>query len=181
MSKKISKINLAEPRRAYYNNAHNTCQECGSLLEEEGCAILLGVKSDSDQADFITNSGGSRFCLTCPVVTFDKGNVEEAAKTALSGDRNIKYRIMGIVYLDAIPDEKSHLEIGSDENPMPLVRFLPSLQGGSNEQNRLKIEPINNPIKSHKSPPKLLNHKKISPNEPCFCGSGKKYKKCCRE
>jgi len=29
------------------------------------------------------------------------------------------------------------------------------------------------------NPPQLLTSKKIGRNEPCPCGSGKKYKKCC--
>jgi len=28
-------------------------------------------------------------------------------------------------------------------------------------------------------PEPILNHLKTGRNEPCFCGSGKKYKKCC--
>ncbi len=27
----------------------------------------------------------------------------------------------------------------------------------------------------------VVNKKKIGPNDPCLCGSGKKYKKCCKE
>lgn len=27
----------------------------------------------------------------------------------------------------------------------------------------------------------VVNKKKTGPNDPCFCGSGKKYKKCCKE
>ena len=33
-------------------------------------------------------------------------------------------------------------------------------------------------VKTSKIDPKYLG-KKMSRNEPCFCGSGKKYKKCC--
>ena len=33
-------------------------------------------------------------------------------------------------------------------------------------------------ITDYKSVPKI-SEKKFGPNEPCFCGSGKKYKKCC--
>ena len=36
----------------------------------------------------------------------------------------------------------------------------------------------NNQLKKTKIDPKNIN-KKISRNEPCPCGSGKKYKRCC--
>jgi Preprotein translocase subunit SecA (ATPase, RNA helicase) len=39
-------------------------------------------------------------------------------------------------------------------------------------------EKENNFLKSPKINPKYVN-KKMSRNEPCFCGSGKKYKRCC--
>lgn len=29
--------------------------------------------------------------------------------------------------------------------------------------------------------PLVRKHKKVYPNDPCPCGSGKKYKKCCRD
>ena len=70
--------------------------------------------------------------------------------------KNIVYCIIGFVDLEAIPFEKRHLELGTDENPIKIVRFLPDL----------KPEPI-------------VSDKVPARNEPCFCGSGLKYKKCC--
>ena len=68
----------------------------------------------------------------------------------------IGYIIGGIIDLDSIPDDKKHLEIGCDENPVPLVQFLPDL----NKQT-------------------VIAEKKPGRNDPCLCGSGKKFKKCC--
>ena len=39
------------------------------------------------------------------------------------------------------------------------------------EEKEVKVEP-------KKVDPKYIG-KKMSRNEPCFCGSGKKYKRCC--
>jgi len=39
---------------------------------------------------------------------------------------------MGIVDLDSIPEEKKHLQLGIDENPIPLVEFLPDLDSDKN-------------------------------------------------
>ncbi len=156
--RKTGNIDLSIPRQRYYSDECelNICPECGSGLTEENCTILLCAKSDSDEGEFMTNLSGSRFCNNCPVVVFDIDRVEQAAKFGTKGDRNLKYIIAGIIDLDSIPDDKKHLEIGSDENPVPLVHFLPDLNTKT-----------------------IIADKKPSRNEPCTCGSGKKYKKCC--
>jgi len=120
-------IDLSIPRRMYYSIAREVkvCPECNSELIEAGCAILLTVKSVTDEGEFITNSNGSHFCSICPVVIFDREKVEQAAILGFGGEENIQYRIEGIVDLDAIPEEKKHLAIGTEENPVPLVLFLP--------------------------------------------------------
>jgi hypothetical protein len=151
------KINLSVPRRRYYSDECDLtiCPECGSKLVEESCTILLCVKSNIDMGEFMTNVSGSNFCNDCPVVVFDLAIVEKAAKLAIRGDQ-FKYLIAGIVDLESIPDDKKHLEIGIDENPVPLVRFLP-------DRNKINF----------------IAEKKPGRNELCSCGSGKKYKKCC--
>lgn len=155
---KTNTIDLSKPKRRYYNNtrALTICPECGSDLIEENCTILLSAKSDSDEGKFITNLSGSHFCEKCPVVVFDTGKTEKAATLGIRGDKNLRYTIAGIIDLDAIPDNKKHLEIGCDENTVPLVQFLPDL----NNQ-------------------RAVVDKKLGRNDLCLCGSGKKYKKCC--
>ena len=132
------------------------CPECNSELKEIGSTILLAVKSDTDEGEFMTNINGSHFCNTCPVVVFDKKKVEEAARWVIKGEKNLHYLIAGIVDLNSIPEEKKHLEIGTDQNPVPLVEFLPDLNIST-----------------------VTKDKKTGRNEPCPCGSGQKYKKCC--
>jgi len=151
-------IDLSKPKRSYYSkeNGLQFCPECGSELLKENCTIFLCIKSKSDEAGFLTNHSGSHFCRQCPVVVFERDQVEEAAKIAIRENHTVQYIIGGIVNLDAIPEEKKHLEIGGNENPLPLVRFLPDINTTT--------------IKAEKKPLR---------NEPCFCGSGRKYKKCC--
>ena len=152
------KIDLSIRRRRYYSDEIETkiCPECNSKLIEEGCTIILVVKSDTDEGEFMTNLTGSHFCPNCPVVVFDNEKIEQAASLGIRGDKNLKYLIAGIVDLNSIPKEKRHLEIGIDENPVPLVYFLPDLHTST-----------------------VMKEKKVGRNEPCPCGSGKKYKKCC--
>ena len=151
-------IDLSICRREYYSNEYDltTCPECKSTLAHKDCAIILVVKSDTDGCELITNLSGSHFCNNCPVVVFDNKEVEQAAKIGIKGDKNLKYLIPGIVDLNSIPKEKRHLAIGIDENPVPLVRFLPVLNTTT-----------------------FIADIKIGRNKPCHCGSGKKYKKCC--
>jgi hypothetical protein len=152
------KIDLSIRRRRYYSDEIETeiCPECNSELIEEGCTIILAVKSDTDEGEFMTNLTGSHFCPNCPVVVFDNEKVEQAASLGIKGDKNLKYLIAGIVDLNSIPKEKRHLEIGIDENPVPLVHFLPDLNTST-----------------------VIKEKKVGRNELCPCGSGKKYIKCC--
>lgn len=131
-----------------------------SGLKEEGCTILLYAKSDSDEGSFMTSMSGSHFCEKCPVVVFDLEIVEKGANFGIRGNKNLKFTVDGIIDLDSIPENKKYLEIGTDKNPMPLVQFLPGL----NEKA------VDKPI---------ISEKKVGRNEPCPCGSGKKYKKCC--
>jgi hypothetical protein len=153
------KINLSIPRRQYYNNKYNLtiCPECGSPTIEYGCTILLGAETETDGGELITNLSGSHFCESCPVVIFDKHQIAQAAQLGMRTSKKVKHGIIGIVDLDSIPKDKRHLEIGTDENPVPLVEFLPDL-------NKKPIP---------------VSIKKTGRNEPCPCGSGKKYKNCC--
>lgn len=48
------------------------------------------------------------------------------------------------------------------------------------EENICKIQEMTKYIPTYHRPPQYFRDKpKIGRNEPCHCGSGKKYKKCC--
>ncbi len=153
-----NKIDLSIRRNRYYSIDDETirCPKCNSELIDNLCTILLVVKSDTDKGEFMTNLTGSRFCANCPVVVFDKAKVKKAAKLGIKGDKNLQYHIAGIIDFNSIPLNKRHLEIGTDGNPVPLIDFLPNLNTST-----------------------IIKDKKTGRNEPCPCGSGKKYKKCC--
>jgi hypothetical protein len=106
------KIDLSIRRRKYFSDEFETeiCTECNSELIEEGCTIILAVKSDTNEGEFMTNLTGSHFCPNCPVVVFDNKKVEQAASLGIKGDENLKYLIAGIVDLNSIPKEKRREE-----------------------------------------------------------------------
>jgi len=152
------KFDLSIPRRRYYSEdcGLTSCPECGLPLIKDNCTVIIAAKSDTDEGEFMSNLTGSHFCKSCPVVVFDSDKIEQAARLGIRGDVNLRYLIGGIVNFNAIPEEKRHLEIGIEGNPVPLVHFLPDL-------NKTTI----------------VNDRKTGRNEPCPCGSGKKFKKCC--
>lgn len=156
-----NKFDLSISRRKYYSEdcGLNFCPECGQPLVEGSCSVLIAAKSDTDERDFMSNITGSHFCESCPVVVFDSDKVEQAARLIFRGGTNIRCKIEGIIDFNKIPEHKKHLQIGIEGNPVPLVSFLPDL----NKRNKTTV----------------VNDKKIGRNEPCPCGSGKKYKKCC--
>lgn len=152
------KFDLSIKRRRYYSDdcGLTFCPECGLPLIKDGCTVIIAAKSDTDEGEFMSNLTGSHFCESCPVVVFDMDKIGQAVRHGIKGDANLRYFIGGIVDFNAIPREKRHLEIGIEDNPVPLVHFLPDL-------NKTTI----------------VNENKTGRNEPCPCGSGKKYKKCC--
>lgn len=154
----MNTIDLSKRRRKYESDSQHVhiCPECGAETKEEGCTIIMSVKADDDQGEFMTNVPGGHFCEKCPVVVFDEAKVDYAAKIAINRPSYNQYALCGIVDIDSIPHEKRHLELGIEGNPVPLIRFLP-------DKKYQKIFAKNEPGR----------------NDPCSCGSGKKHKKCC--
>lgn len=153
-----TKFDLSKQRRRYFFDdcELTSCPECGLPLIEDSCTVVVAAKSDTDEGEFFSNMTGSHFCENCPVVVFDLDKIDKAARLGIKGDKNLKYLIEGIVDFNSIPQEKRDMEIGIEDNPIPLVPFLPDLKKTT-----------------------VIKEKKIGRNEPCPCGSGKKYKKCC--
>lgn len=154
----MSQIDITKPRRRYSSDdcSLEFCPECGAKMVVQDFPMILSVKSSTDRAEIIANLSGSHFCEKCPVVVFDSVKVKQAAILGIKSNKDIYFSIIGFVNMDAIPKEKRHLELGTDENPIPIIKFLPDL----------KPEPI-------------ISGKVPARNEPCSCGSGLKYKKCC--
>lgn len=158
MTYKLKTFDQSIPRRKYYYNEDilANCPECGSDLIENSCTISLFVKSDTDECNLMTNPSGTLFCVKCPVVVFNTTEIQKVSMIGLRGGSNAEYQIDGIINLDAIPENKKHLEIGCAENPVPIVPFLSDLD--------------------YQTP---IVNKKQGRNDLCRCGSGKKYKRCC--
>ncbi len=93
--------------------------------------------------------------------------------------------------MEKIFDGKKAAKLGTEKNPAVVnvqtekrVKELEALFGESNWIYKIELEPdkpeditdleiLLNPLKTK------IAEKKVGRNEPCPCGSGKKYKKCC--
>jgi len=159
VNKMLNKFDAAIPRRMYWNNdipSAASCPECGATLEKESHVYLLLVKEGAEVTPFITGNNDGSFCPKCPVVVLDKDGF--AQKAVLGVAESEHFMVAGIVDIDSIPKDKEHIPLGGDNNPIPLVEFLPS--PAVNKNRGIRTE-------------------KIGRNDPCPCGSRKKYKKCC--
>ncbi len=149
------------PRRMYRSEnleQSGVCPECGALLAQEMHSFLAVAETKMGTDEFIIGDYGY-FCPVCPLVVL---NLEKFAESLSLACDPRAFTITGIVDLDAVPEDKEHLIVGDDDNPIPLVEFLnPSDTLTSCPSSTRKAE------------------RKIGRNESCPCGSGRKYKKCC--
>jgi hypothetical protein len=68
------------------------------------------------------DTGG--FCPQCPTVVINPAVFGERLQYGLPHwDMGSAFAVVGILDLDAIPEEKRHLPLGGDDNPYPLVEF----------------------------------------------------------
>lgn len=167
MSELLS-TNLHDSYEMYWSDAiknDNICPNCGRMLKNDYQVYLAFIKIREETDSFITGNDAGYFCPRCPVVVLDRTIFGRELKTAaILRDRNIKsfsYFVSGIVNYGAIPEDKREKEIGTKDNPIPFIEF----NVHSKKNNAKKTD--------------SYSSKKIGRNDPCPCGSGKKYKKCC--
>ena len=141
----------------------NICPECGTMLNKEYKTYLVAVYIKKESDPYVTGNSGGYFCPNCAVVVLDKATFEDAV-TVVAGTNKVgsfEFAVLGLVDYDAIPEDKRDEEFGTKNNPLPLIQF--------------KVQSKKNPARNTKS----SSSRKIGRNDPCPCGSGKKYKKCC--
>ena len=138
-----------------------SCPKCNANLEREYHSYMVAIDEEGEFTTLMMGHDGGFFCPNCPTVVLDSRTVGELIESHAQRDgyaegKYVKYAVMGIADLDAIPEEKKNIPLGDDDNPIPLIK----LELASNKpQNRKEGT--------------------VGRNAPCPCGSGKKYKKCC--
>lgn len=182
---KITKqIDISIHRWMYWSyevDSLHICPKCKSSLINERHAYLLAVKTKEEVESFIIGNDGGYFCPNCPVVVLDANVFSSMVAITPGVRRSAKFIIVGLVNLGAVPEDKKSLPFGGDDNPIPLVKFLNYEKNSEADNKRLPFEPVKSDEKKEiVKPLEPIKHKpKIGRNEPCPCGSGKKYKKCC--
>lgn len=142
------------------------CPECKSGLKNENQAYLVAVKIGKEEDSYVLGGPDiSYFCTKCPVVVLDEDVFEDIVRAAIVAHypdaSSFEFAVGGIVDYSAIPEDKRDKELGTDDNPLTII-----------------------PLKEHSrknaaGKPDSSGSMKISRNDPCPCGSNKKYKKCC--
>jgi len=114
------------PREMFWSNKipdSGLCPTCNAKLEKEYHTYLVLSRKGEDCKSFIAGNDAGKFCPNCDVVVLNwnmfAGNISYATRHSSS----FEFTVVGIVDLDAIPDDKKGTPIGGDANPIPLVKF----------------------------------------------------------
>ncbi len=123
----MKKYDAAKPRKMYWSGTiggTSVCPECGGSLEGEEHCYLMGIRySDGETSASMVGCEGGYFCSACPTIVLDNAKFEDMAERSAGGP-SMAYTVLGLINMDAVPEEKSHLPFDEKDNPIPLVRFL---------------------------------------------------------
>ncbi len=121
-------IDVTIPRECVYQQFEERpgpCPRCGASLQSHTATYLVDTRSGKQSTDsfFIGNDMGW-FCARCPTVVINPEEINEYLMNSLPHwNVGAEFTVAGIIDLDAIPDQKQHLPLGHDDNPIPLVAF----------------------------------------------------------
>ena len=132
-------INKKIPRQVEYRTFKDNPGKCpgcgGSDLVNEHQPYMVATRRGKRIADSFMMSGDfGWFCESCPTVVINRDKVDEMLRFGKSGwNIGSESIVMGIVDLDAIPDNRRHLPLGGPNNPPPLIRFRDISKNGDTE------------------------------------------------
>ncbi len=144
------------------------CPNCHGDLESEHHAYMIAIREGREERYLTVGCNAGSFCQSCPTVVLDQAVIEDLISIDAKGT-SLEYAVMGMVDLDAVPEEKKDIPFGGDDNPIPLIKF--ERAASSPQQIGSSNRAISSPAQSPQP--------KIGRNNPCPCGSGVKFKKCC--
>lgn len=121
-------IDVTVPREAIYQTVDNqtdSCPKCGGTLHQSYQHYFIATGDSKTEEDaFFAGGKFGWFCDSCPTVVIDTGELMEHFKNLPSGwTLGTKFNVLGLVDIEAIPEEKRDLPIGDKRNPVPLVPF----------------------------------------------------------
>lgn len=123
----MKKFPASIPRRQFWSHSvgKTHCPMCNGELEQEYHAYFMLVQEGYGMAEFSTGLDGGYFCPACPVVVLDTVRFSDIAKIAVPRqDDETAFTVIGLVDLDAVPEDKRNMPFDDDDNPMPVVEFI---------------------------------------------------------
>jgi len=141
----MEKFDVSIPRRMFWSDSlvnKKKCPLCHSTLENEYHHYIMAIRSGKEITTLGAGNDYGAFCPECPVVVLDRkdfkrvvgGIVEENPDWKMSGD--LSFVVIGIVNMDAVPEDQRQLPLGSDGNPIPLVEFLQQIDMANKSESR---------------------------------------------
>ena len=122
----VKKFPASVPRKMFWSTesgGKSRCPECWTRLKNEYHTYMFAVIEGSDIQPFMIGTDAGYFCAKCPTVVLDYEKFEQLASIAGHGKDQLPFTVIGLVDLDAVPEEKAGISVGDDDNPIPLVQF----------------------------------------------------------
>ncbi len=115
------------------------CPECGSTLARGHHPYVMAIRERGDVRPFIVGNDGGYFCGQCPTVVLEHDSFRELALVSLGHRGPAQFVVLGLVDLEAVPKGKSAVPLGTDDNPIPLVKFTNLGQRGPTARSQAKL------------------------------------------
>jgi len=164
-------VDASMPKKLYFSqkvkNNTKTCPECEKALERSRQNYLITYfngPEPTDMQQYTVACSAGNFCESCDVVVLNMREFNTAAQKILGGTAQrprINYMVFGIIPEGATMNDPDGL------GGALLFTNLEEIMKEAQEKSQAKPK---KPVKVEKTPGR---------NEPCSCGSGVKYKKCC--
>jgi hypothetical protein len=127
-NKQAPPIDPSVPRVCIYQafeKEPGPCPRCGGALHQEHQLYAIATRRGRQMTDTFMISGDfGWYCEDCLTVVINPEKVGEMLSFSKPGwDTGEAFAVLGLVDLSAVPEEKSHLPLGDEDNPIPLVEF----------------------------------------------------------
>lgn len=135
----MKKFSASIPRKMFWSSdvgGKSHCPVCRSKLESESHTFMMAVRHAGEVHPFLVGNDAGYFCLQCPTVVLHYEIFAQSARLALDSEDQAQFTILGLVDLEAVPKEKRSVPLGSDDNPIPLVKFTNIEKGQGTPRSR---------------------------------------------
>ena len=122
----MSKFSPSTPRKMYWAKdagGCSKCPECGSGLESEHHSYVVAVPRQGETDTVVLGTGAGYFCENCPTIVLDSNEIGQMLEMGMDFPEDFQFAVLGLVDHEGVPEEKKHVAFGSEDNPLPLVKF----------------------------------------------------------